>query len=415
MNYLRNRRLRLVTVMLLVMVGLFAVAGSAQAQGLATGETVPEGQVIDNDAFLSGDNVVIDGTVDGDVLAVGRRVTVNGEVTGSLIAIAELVNVNGKVDGSVYTAAATLEANESADVDNNLYFVGAQLNSDADSSIGRDLVAVALGTQLAGNVGRTLKLVSGPLAILQWIFDLFNIETGFQLLPSSASALAPESGALAVAWIPEPGQNWTALTSSVHFQGEDATSNAQKTGEWFLIRLRQLVQFLIVGGLVSWLLPNNFERWSVTLRRRSVASGVYGFVSFVTGFAGVFLLLVLVLVIGIGLAVLTLRGLALATWGLGFSATFLLFSTFLMFVLFISKVIVSYVAGLLILERIVPRAASHRIWPMLLGLIIYVLLRAIPYFGLGLGFLVTVFGLGAAAIALANRDTLAWKTVEEEE
>jgi len=52
---------------------------------------------------------------------------------------------------------------------------------------------------------------------------------------------------------------------------------------------------------------------------------------------------------------------------------------------------------------------------MLLGLFIYVLLRAIPYLGLGLGFLVTIFGLGAALLALAQRDTLAWKEIEEEE
>jgi hypothetical protein len=413
MAYLKNRRIRLLTISLLLLIGLFAVAGSAQAQGLVAGETVPAGEVINSDAFLSGDNVVIDGTVDGDVLAVGRRVTINGDVTGSLVAAAELVNVNGNVGGSVYSVAATLEANESAAVDRSLYFVGAQLNSDPESMIERDLAAVTLGTQLAGSVGRDVRLVSGPLAILQRILDLFNIETGFQILPSTA--LAPESEAMAVAWTPEPGQNWSALVSPAGFQAEDSADDVQTTGEWFLIRLRQLAQFLIVGGLVAWLLPVQFTSWSNTLRRRPGASGLYGFVGFVTGFAGAFLLFFLVLVIGIGLAILTLRGLAIATWGLGFSATALLFAIFMMFLLFISKIVVSYVTGLLILERIFPRAAQHKFWPMLLGLIIYVLLRAIPYLGLGLGFLVTIFGLGAVILALASRDSLAWKAVDEEE
>ena len=192
MTYMKNRRVRSLVVLSLVLVALFAIAGSAQAQGLVAGETVPAGTIIDNDAFLSGDNVVIDGLVDGDVLAVGRRVTINGEVTGSVIAAAELVNVNGTVGGSVYAAAATLEANESAAVDRSLYFVGAQLNSDPASTIERDLAAAALGAQLAGDVGRDVRAVVGPLALLERILDVFNIETGFQILPS-----AP--------WSPNPG------------------------------------------------------------------------------------------------------------------------------------------------------------------------------------------------------------------
>ncbi|HSG16771.1 MAG TPA: polymer-forming cytoskeletal protein [Anaerolineae bacterium] len=412
MTRLKNRRFRLLVILLLILLGLAAITGSAQAQDLVAGESIPAGTTFDNDAFLSGDNVVIDGTVNGDVLAVGRRVTINGQVTGSLVAAAEVVNVNGDVGGSVYAAAATLEANEAAAVDRSLYFIGAQLNTDPASQVDRDLVAAALGAQLAGNVGRDVKVVVGPLALIERVFDLLNIETGFQILPSSA--LAPENQPPDVASRPVGDQRWSVLASPARAQN-DSPNQAQTTGEWFLIRLRQMAQFLIVGGLVSWLFPVNFSRWSDSLRRRPMASGLYGFVGFVTGFAGVFLLTLLVLVIGIGLAILTLRGLAITTWGLGFSTTALLFAIFMVFLLFISKVIVSYVTGLIILERLLPRAANHRFWPMLLGLIIYVLLRAIPYLGLGIGFLVTIFGLGAAMLALASRDKLAWRLAEEEE
>ena len=91
MARLRNRRARLLIILSLVIGGLAVVTGSVQAQDLVAGETIPEGTTFNNDAFLSGDNVVIDGTVNGDVLAVGRRVTINGEVTGSLVAAAEVV------------------------------------------------------------------------------------------------------------------------------------------------------------------------------------------------------------------------------------------------------------------------------------------------------------------------------------
>jgi hypothetical protein len=257
MTRLKNRRFRLLVILLLILLGLAAITGSAQAQDLVAGESIPAGTTFDNDAFLSGDNVVIDGTVNGDVLAVGRRVTINGQVTGSLVAAAEVVNVNGDVGGSVYAAAATLEANEAAAVDRSLYFIGAQLNTDPASQVDRDLVAAALGAQLAGNVGRDVKVVVGPLALIERVFDLLNIETGFQILPSSA--LAPENQPPDVASRPVGDQRWSVLASPARAQN-DSPNQAQTTGEWFLIRLRQMAQFLIVGGLVSWLFPVNFRR-----------------------------------------------------------------------------------------------------------------------------------------------------------
>lgn len=176
-----------------------------------------------------------------------------------------------------------------------------------------------------------------------------------------------------------------------------------------------MVQYLIVGVLAAWIVPTRFYRWSDRLRHRPVASGLYGFVGFITGFTGVIILFVLFLIIGIGLATITLNGLAVATWGLGFSSTWLAFSVFLLFVSFISNVIVSYLGGLLILERLAPRAAQHWIWPLLLGLVLYILLRAIPFLGLAIGFLVTIFGLGAAILGLSRQDALAWKAIDEEE
>lgn len=76
--------------------------------------------------------------------------------------------------------------------------------------------------------------------------------------------------------------------------------------------------------------------------------------------------------------------------------------------------IVSYLGGLLILERLAPRAARYWIWPLLLGLILYVLLRAIPFLGLAVGLLATFFGLGAAILALNRNDALGSEVVDEE-
>jgi len=42
--------------------------------------TVKEGEALDQNLFLSGQDVVMDGSVNGDLVAVGNNVTINGEV-----------------------------------------------------------------------------------------------------------------------------------------------------------------------------------------------------------------------------------------------------------------------------------------------------------------------------------------------
>jgi hypothetical protein len=99
----------------------------------------------------------------------------------------------------------------------------------------------------------------------------------------------------------------------------------------------------------------------------------------------------------------TLNALAIIFWGLGFSGLSFGFWSFLLFALFISKIIVSYVAGWLLLNRFFPRGLKRSAWPLLLGLIIYVLLRAVPCLGLIIGLVVTFFGLGAVWLAYSER------------
>jgi hypothetical protein len=421
---------RLWLVVFLVLLSLFTFTRSARAQEIMGGSRIPAGTIFDNDALLIGDDVILDGTVLGDVLAIGRTVTVNGNVDGSLVTLAETVIVNGEVDGSVFSGALTLEAGDQATIGRSAYFVGARLVTQPESQIGRDLVASTLGAQLNGNVGRDVKAVIGLIEIVDRAIQSFDIQPDLSDLRISVPrAPEAEEATMAQGANPLTGLDRSkqaryvrpagGLLYQATIQDEDQPpgeqANQNETIAWFQEQGRLLVQYLIVGALAAWIVPSRFYRWSDRLRHRPVASGLYGFVGFITGFAGAVILFVLFLVTGIGLATIALNGLALATWSLGFSSTWLAFSVFLLFVIFLSKVIVSYLGGLLILERLAPRAARYWIWPLLLGLVLYVLLRAIPFLGLAVGLLATFFGLGAAILALNRNDALSSKVVDEEE
>lgn len=58
---------------------------------------VASGEVVNDDLYVMGRDVIIDGTVKGDVIAFAQRVTINGVVEGSLNVAAQMITVNGQV------------------------------------------------------------------------------------------------------------------------------------------------------------------------------------------------------------------------------------------------------------------------------------------------------------------------------
>ncbi len=402
MSHLRSRRSRLAMMLLLLLVGMLVFTQSAYAQAVARGDTIPEGTVFDSDAFLSGSEVVMEGTVKGDVLAVGGTITIEGTVEGSLVMFGGTAIINGQVDGSVYSAVLNLQLGDDASIGRSLYFIGSSIVSDPESQVGRDLVAVGLGSQLTGAVGRDVKTVIG-LQLFQLILGQADEQTG-QLIPDGEAAL-PGSGRLGDI----ASAKTTIGTQIANYDGpvdllldlqrgkvrsfqeeEEPEKQRSEFGDWAIRRIRQFITFLIVGGLVAWLIPTRLSAWSEGLRKSPFASGGYGIVVFISGFVGAVLLFILVLAEGFFIRYLTLRLLSLAFWGLSLSSLWLAFSIFMVFVVFISKIVVSYLVGLLILGRLIPKAAGRRIWPLLLGLIIYVLLTGIPLLGFAVG-LISIF------------------------
>jgi hypothetical protein len=413
-----RRPVRLLLVIGLLLFAMLALAGTARAQAVARGDNVPNGTTVESDALLTGDEVSIDGRVIGDALVIGSSVEINGEVDGSLIAIGQQVTINGQVGGNVYSLAVSpLSLGSEAVISRTLYFIGGRLETDPESEIGRDLVAVALGAQMGGSVGRDVKAVVGLVQILQRLFQESDAVPG-QLLSSAAPAdSAPQAIAQGEQSRPPSGRRSavTRQSNSASALQEPAGAQAATFADWSVSRLTELASFLIVGGLAAWFFPVPFTGWAQKLRERPVASGGYGTMVYISGFFDTFIMGLLILVAGFVLRFLTLRALALTFWAIGFSALGLAFFTFVLFVLFMSKVVVSYLVGYQILKRISPRAAGRKFWPLLLGLLIYVLLRSIPVAGWIISVIVTFLGLGAVWLWLSGRGSGYSELVLEEE
>ena len=160
-------------------------------------------------------------------------------------------------------------------------------------------------------------------------------------------------------------------------------------------RTRELITLLAFGALILWLLPDLFNKVIHKAASAPLPSTGWGLLTVLLGCASALIAAGLVLALGIFFGVLTLSGLGWTIIGVGFSSLGLALTIFVLLVSYGSKLVISFLGGKWLLERFVPQAAKTKIWPLVLGVLIYVLLRAISILGWIIGAIVTLIGMGA--------------------
>ncbi|MBS1248620.1 MAG: hypothetical protein MAG431_00178 [Chloroflexi bacterium] len=420
-----SKRKFLVLVLSLVFVFTigFGVANSAQAVEFDDDGVVAADEVIDDDLFITGEGVKINGTVNGDLFATGNTVTVNGTVKGSLVTGAQTIIVNGHVEGSVYAGSSTLTLGNEAAIGRNFYYGGFNLTTEAGSTVGRDLLVGAYQALLSGDVERDVKAGVGALELKGKVGGDVKAEVDapgedspdmpFYGGPPGVDTIVPvglrvseeaEIGgkltykspaeqADAIQVTPEGGVEFT-LTE---LPGDEAPglSPAAMVGRWAIARLREFITLLVLGALAIWQVPALFTKITETVKTETLPATGWGFIVIVVGYVGAFFIGGLILAAGIFFGVITLGGLAKALLGIGFSGLALVMAAFGLLVTYVSKLVVAMTGGKFILQKLAPQYADHKAWPLVLGVFIYILLRAIPILGWILGFLVTLVGMGA--------------------
>ena len=398
-----DRLLQLLGALALALVAWLAIPQPARADWSIVGDTVPAGQVIDNDVLAQGTEVVIDGTINGDLLAVGSNVTINGSVSGSLVTLARTVTVNGQVGGSVYAVSRTLKLGSAAHVVHNAHYLGLLLDSQPGSQIGRDLVVASVRGRVSSDIGRALNAaillltfngqIGGGAAVPGEGAKLPNgLEPGGTLLFVGSSAGRPVG-------LAAPSLSIRSLQ-----QGEEEAAGIP---EWLVARLADLAALLLVGGLAIWLRPLLIRRPVEHLLRKPLPAAGFGLLAlFIVPGALIIAILVAVLLffLGMWLGGVGLWGLAFLLWGIGYPTLILACSLFALAALYGTKVIVADLVGRLILKRLAPQSldTARGILPLLLGLVLYVLVRSIPFLGLAVEVVITVLGLGALWLTLRH-------------
>ena len=441
----RNKqRTRWVFTLGLTLMLVLGLTGVVLAADFRAGDTITIGkdEVIDDDLIITGQNVIVDGTINGDLVVTGGTIVVNGTVNGSLLTAGQSMIINGKVGGTLYAAGASLTLGPQAVVERNLFFGGYSLTTAAgslvkrDGAIGgyqanlngeiqRDLLAGVGALELNGIVGRnaTIDVGEPSTTVTPDFWRSFvqgdmpaTIQPGLRVgadakIAGKLTYTSPVEQTSAIAAQPQGG---VAYSKSVANQAGGTAAVAavaqpqNSLVNWLWSRLRELVTLLVVGGLALWLLPKLFQQVVAQVRAAPLPSTAWGFAVLILGYLAAILAMVLLIVLIGGLASITLAGLAWGTFWVGTAGLSALATFFTLLVVYGSKVVVAYPIGRWILQRFQGEAAAapmgwHQSWPLLVGLLLYVLVVGIPYLGFVVSVLVTLLGLGAMWLSLRER------------
>jgi len=409
---------------------LFTLAPMALAFEGRGGDTIVIGadEVVEDDLYVGAGTFTLNGTIKGDLIVGGSTIEINGTVEGDLIAAGQTVVVRGTVADDVRIAGQALTLDSDAQVGDDVLAAGFSIEAEKGSSVGGDFFYGGYQALLAGDVAEDVGVAVGGLQLSGSVGGDVKAEVGeagegpppmffmpgAPAMPSVPLGLTVDEGARiggkldytsASEWSVPAGIVAGAITRhepEVKIEEEVVVSPAMLAVGWFLGHLRRLVTLLLAGLLMVWVVPSWMEKATGALRASPLPSLGWGVVSIAAFFFVLLVILIVTILVAVVLGIITLGGLAGTTvWTGGLTMALLVFF-FSIAVTYVTKVVVSFLGGRLILARLQPDWAEGRIWPLVVGVVLFIVITAIPILGWLVNLIVVLLGLGV--LWLLGRD-----------
>jgi len=445
-----NRTRKLLSIFAVLILFSLTFATPASAFDGRSGEkiVIESDEVINDDLYVTAGEFVLDGTLNGDLIALGQSITINGTVDGDVMAAGQTIVVNGTVTGAIRMAGSVLLLGETASVEGDIIGAGYSLEVQEGSAVGQDIVFAGSQILLAGDVSRNVQVAAGSFELRGGIGGNVKANVG----ESDAGYAGPPPGMFmpqSPVPIPTVKPGFT-INSAAKIEGDleytqakdlafpagviageivrnepatDQTATRQETTnekilKWAVNILRTSITLILIGLFLLWLFPAFVLGLSAKLQSKFWPSLGWGAVAYAAFFFLLLLTVVVMVVGGLLFGVLTLGGLLGTIIWLGILALFALILGFVFITSFVAKIVFGQALGRWILVRANSPLAEHRIWPMIIGVIITVAVIALLSFPLIPGFLggllnfaVVLFGLGA--LWLWGRERMAGRQVTQ--
>lgn len=405
---------------------------------------IAKGEVVNDDLYAFAETVVVDGTIKGDLVAFGSNITVNGTVEGDVMAAGQSVVINGRVNDDARITGAGLQIGPDAVIGDDLVAAGASLETKEGSQVGGNLVvgsAQALlagdvtGDVIAGNAALELRGAYGgnvnayvdvtsdteempPLNMFMTDMPISIPSVPAGLTVSDSARIAGNLEYTSTFDLPIPASAVSGKVTRTEPKVEPGMqpvkpTPAEEVTAWALDLLRFTVTLILFGLFVGWVFPKFMKALPETLRAKPIASLGWGFITLAAVLFTVLVIILGIVLGGIFFGIFTLgKVVGIIIW-VGLLALFALIITSWLAALYLSKVVVGEWLGKWLLGKFNSALAEHKVWPMVLGVLIVMAIAGIlrfpllplDFLGNWYSFFVGLFGLGA--LWLWGRERLA--------
>jgi cytoskeletal protein CcmA (bactofilin family) len=417
---------RFFAVTTLVAMIALAIATPAMAFDGRAGDVIviEADEVIEDDVYVSAGEFTLEGTVKGDLIVVGELIVIKGTVEGDLIAAGNTIVIEGTVTDDARIAGAALQLGDEALVGGDLITAGASLEAKRGSTVQGDALFGGAQALLAGSIEKDLLVGTGALELRGEVGGDVTAEVGEAQDAGPAPSTYISDTKVAIPNV-APGltldEEAKIKGSFTYTQTVDAnipagvvdgkiTRNepvvdadveiapptpAERAANWTFDMLRGIVTLAIFGLLLVWLAPAFLKGLSNKLQTQPLPSFGWGVVAYAAFFFTLLLIVIVMIVGGILFGVLSLGSVTGTIIWVGILAIFALIVGFILFTGFGSQILVAWLGGKWILGRFNPALAEHKVWPLLLGVVLVGVLVNLPIVGWLISFLIMFFGLGA--------------------
>jgi cytoskeletal protein CcmA (bactofilin family) len=360
-------------VALVAMLLAFGASAPVLAADLRGGDTITvgSGDVVDDDLYIAGSNITIDGTINGDLWACGNTITVNGEVKGSIVAAGQTVNINGNVGHAARLAGETV--NITGNVSGDLIVFASQTNVASKAEIGRDFLFGSGKVRMDGPIGRNVKGGGNEITISNVVAG--NVELSVEKLTLASTANIQGN-------LTYTGKNEADIQTGARVGGKTTHNmpEVKKPAPFSGIggKILGFLMAFVTGLIIILIVPRRSASAADSIRSKPWASLGWGAVIlFATPIAAI---IVCFTVIGIPVGLISLALYAVAVY--------------------ISQVFVSLFLGRWIIGRFRETdSKAIMIGALASGLVIITILKLIPFLGFWIGLAVALFGLGAVLVS----------------
>ncbi len=343
-----------------------------------TSITIGEGEVIDDDLYLLGTTLIVNGTVNGDVFAAGTTIEINGTVNGNVSLAATDVTINGTVYQGARIAAnsvtiAGMVAEDALILSNTADLISGGI-------VGRDLILTVATMTLDGSVERRVAGVADKVTHNGSIGAEFDMRVSNLIINDGASI----GGDLTYR-----SENEAEIASGAEIGGEMTHEMVEETTDIdvgfsfdsIAVGIAGLIMTAVYGTVFLLVFPRLSVTASNQLLENPLMSIGMGIVFLIV--VPIVSILVMITVVGIPLGLITLLLYGIA--------------------LFSAQVFVGMTIGRLILSFFADgNRRLIQFFGLLIGLLILYGISFIPYVGPWAPLIVIILGLGGLVLALGR-------------